>query len=127
MNIQLTPRQHRAVESLTVCTSIPSAAKHAGVGKRTLYRWLQQEEFQSAVRRVRQLSLTQLATHLQHMAGRGAGTLNEIMEDKNATSASRVSAARYSMEMFYKAATLEDIMERLMTVEKRQKEEARYG
>ena len=61
------------------------------------------------------------------MAGRGAGTLNEIMEDKKATSASRVSAARYSMEMFYKAATLEDIMERLMTVEKRQKEEARHG
>ena len=106
MNIQLTPRQHRAVESLVVCTSIPSAAKHAGVGKRTLYRWLQEEEFQSAVRRVRQLSLTQLATHFQHMAGRAAGTLDEIMEDKNATSASRVSAARYSVEMFYKAATL---------------------
>ena len=127
MNKQLTSRQHRAVESLIVGTSISDAAKQANINERTLYRWLQQEEFQSAVRRIRQLSLTQLATHLQHMAGRAAGTLDEIMEDKNATSASRVSAARYSMEMFYKAATLEDIMERLMTVEKRQKEEARYG
>ena len=127
MNKQPTPLQLRAVESLTVCTSIPNAAKHAGIGERTLYRWLQQEEFQNAVRRVRQLSLTQLATHLQHMAGRAAGTLDEIREDKNATSANRVNAARYSKEMFYKAATLEDIMERLMTVEKKQKEEARYG
>ena len=126
MNEQLTPRQQRAVESLIVGTSIRDAAVHAKINERTLYRWLQQEEFQSAVRRARQLSLTQLATHLQHMAGRAAGTLDEVMLDKNATSASRVSAARYSMEMYYKAATLEDVQERLMTMEKRLKEEARH-
>ena len=124
MNEQLTPRQHRAIESLIVGTSIRNAAEHAKINERTLFRWLQQEEFQSALRRARQLSLTQLATHLQHMASRAAGTLDEIMLDKNATSASRVSAARYSMEMYYKAATLEDIMERLMTMEKRYKQEA---
>ncbi len=118
MTQQLTPRQHRAVESLIVGTSIGDAAEHAKINVRTLYRWLQQEEFQSAVRRARQLSLTQLATHLQHMADRAAGTLDEIMLDKNATSASRVSAARYSMEMYYKAATLEDVQERLMTMKK---------
>ena len=122
MNKQLTPRQHRAVECLIAGTSISDAAKCANIGERTLYRWLGQEDFQSAVRRSRQLSLTQLATHLQHMASRAAGTLDEIMEDKNATSASRVSAARHSMDMFYKAATLEDIMERLMTIEKQHKE-----
>ena len=60
------------------------------------------------------------------MADRAAGTLDEIMLDKNATSASRVSAARYSMEMYYKAATLEDVQERLMTMEKRLKAEARH-
>ncbi len=123
MNQQLTSRQHRAVQSLITGTSISDAAKQANIHERTLYRWLQEEQFQSAVRRARQLSLTQLATHLQHMAGRAAGTLDEIMEDKNATSASRVSAARYTMDMFYKAATLEDIMERLMTIEKGQKAE----
>ena len=125
MNEQLTPRQQRAVESLIVCNSISDAAQRAKINERTLYRWLQQEEFQSVVRRARRLSLTQLATHLQHIAARAAGTLDEIMVDKNATSASRVSAARYSMEMYYKAATLEDIQERLMTMEKRLKEEAR--
>jgi len=123
MNQQLTSRQHRAVQSLITGTSISDAAKQANIHERTLYRWLQEEQFQSAVRRARQLSLTQLATHLQHMAGRAAGTLDEIMEDKNATSASRVSAARYTMDMFYKAATLEDIMERLMAIEKGQKAE----
>ena len=53
MNKQLTSRQHRAVESLIVGTSISDAAKQANINERTLYRWLQQEEFQSAVRRVR--------------------------------------------------------------------------
>ena len=119
MNEQLTFRQQRAVESLIVCTSIRSAAKHAQVGERTLFRWLQEDEFQSAVRRARQLSLTQLATHMQHMADRAVGTLREVMEDNKA------SAARYSMEMYYKASTLEDIMERLTTMDKRQKAEAR--
>ena len=123
MNQQLTSRQHRAVQSLITGTSISDAAKQANIHERTLYRWLQEEQFQSAVRRARQLSLTQLTTHLQHMAGHAAGTLDEIMEDKNATSASRVSAARYTMDMFYKAATLEDIMERLMAIEKGQKAE----
>ena len=126
MNERLTPRQKRAVESLIVCNTISDAAKRANMNERTLYRWLQQEEFQSVVRRARQLSLTQLATHMQHVAARAAGTLNEVMEDKNATSASRVSAARCSMEMYYKAATLEDIQERLMTMEKRYKAEARH-
>ena len=100
-------------------TSISDAAKQANIHERTLYRWLQEEEFQGAVRHARELSLTQLATHLQHMAGRAARTLDTIMEDEKATSASRVSAARYSIEMFYKVAQLEDMMERLMTMEKR--------
>jgi transposase len=104
-------------------TSISDAAKQANIHERTLYRWLQEEEFQRAVRRARRLSLTQLATHLQHMAGRAAGALDEIMVDKNATSSSRVNAARYAMDMFFKAATLEDIMERLITMEKGQQEE----
>ena len=125
MNEQLTFRQQRAVEFLIVCTSIRSAAKHAQGGERTLFRWLQEDEFQSAVRRARQLSLTQLATHMQHMADRAVGTLREVMEDNKASAASRVSAARYSMEMYYKASTLEDIMERLTTMDKRQKAEAR--
>jgi len=123
MNQQLTTRQHSAVQSLITGTSISDAAKQANIHERTLYRWLQEEEFQRAVRRARRLSLTQLATHLQHMAGRAAGALDEIMVDKNATSSSRVNAARYAMDMFFKAATLEDIMERLITMEKGQQEE----
>ena len=122
MNEQLTFRQQRAVESLIVCTSIRNAAKHGQLSERTLYRWLQEDECQSAVRRARQLSLTQLATHMQHMADRAVGTLSEVMEDKKATAASRVSAAYCSMEMYYKASTLEDITERLMTMEKNQKQ-----
>ena len=59
MNKLLTSRQQRAVESLIICTSIRDAAKSANVDQRTLYRWLQQEDFQSAVRHARQLSLTQ--------------------------------------------------------------------
>ena len=125
MNKLLTSRQQRAVESLIICTSIRDAAKSANVNQRTLYRWLQQEDFQSAVRHARQLSLTQLATHMQHAVARAAKTLNEVMQDEKATPAARVSAARCSMDLYYKAATLEDVMDRLITVEMQAKESRR--
>ena len=121
----LTQRQHRAVESLITCTSIQDAAKSANVGQRTLYRWLQQEEFQAQVRRARQLSLTQLATHMQHSASHAAKTLNQVMQDEKATPAARVSAARCSMDLYYKPATLEDVMDRLITVEAQAKQSRR--
>ena len=125
MKLELTSRQQRAVESLITCTSINEAAKSANVDRRTLYRWLQQEDFQAAVRRARQLSLTQLATHMQHSAAHAAKTLKQVMQDEKATPAARVSAARCSMDLYYKAATLEDIMDRLITVEGQAKESRR--
>ena len=118
MNQQLTLRQDRAVQSLITGTSISDAAKRANIHERTLYRWLQEEDFQGAVRHARGLSLTQLATHLQHMAGRAVTTLDNVIADEKASSASRVSAARYTMDMFYKASQIEDMMERLKTMEK---------
>ena len=125
MKLELTSRQQRAVESLITCISINEAAKSANVDRRTLYRWLQQEDFQAAVRRARQLSLTQLATHMQHSVAHAAKTLNQVMQDEKATPAARVSAARCSMDLYYKAATLEDIMDRLITVEGQAKESRR--
>ena len=125
MKLELTSRQQRAVESLITCISINEAAKSANVDRRTLYRWLQQEDFQAAVRRARQLSLTQLATHMQHSVAHAAKTLNQVMQDEKATPAARVSAARCSMDLYYKAATLEDIMDRLRTGEGQAKESRR--
>ena len=41
------------------------------------------------------------------------------MEDEKASSASRVSASRLSLEMMYRCAALDDIVERLKTIEKK--------
>ncbi len=120
MNKELTNGQRRAIEALMLTNTITRAAQKAKVSERSIYVWMKQDHFQTALRKARRNALAQTTTRLQQITARAVDTLEAVMEDEKASSASRVSASRLSLEMMYRGAVLDDIIERLKTVEKKQ-------
>ena len=120
MNEQLTTKQNKTIEALLLTNTIDRAAKRANVSEASIYRWMKQESFQTALRKARRDILAHTTTRLQQMSVRALDTLENVMDDQKASSASRVSASRLAMEMMYRGAAIDDIIERLKTVEGKQ-------
>ncbi len=120
MNEQLTTKQNKAIEALLLTNTIDRAAKRANVSEASIYRWMKQESFQTALRKARRDILAHTTTRLQQMSVRALDTLENVMDDQKASSASRVSASRLTMDMMYRGAAIDDIIERLKTVEGKQ-------
>ena len=120
MNKELTDGQQRAIEALMLTNTTARAAQKAKVCEKSIYLWMKQDHFQTALRKARRNALAHTTTRLQQITARAIDTLEAVMEDEKASSASRVSASRLSLEMMYRGAVLDDIIARLKTVEKKQ-------
>ncbi len=116
---ELSPQQEGAVVALLSDPGLTGAAKAAGVGKATLWRWLQQPAFQAAYRKARREALEHARARLQQASGEAVEALREVMNDPNAPHASRVSAAKGVLEMSFREAKTEEIEERLAALEAR--------
>ena len=117
----LTIRQEKAIAALLSCRTVAEAAKLAQVGERSIYRWLKQDTFQSHLRRARRQALSQALGRLQQVADRAVDTLDTILDDKKATTASRVSAVRAALRYACHGIEIDDFEERLAAVERAQK------
>ena len=118
MNNGLTNPQRRAIEALMLTNTMARAAKRANVCEQTIYLWMKQDHFQTVLREARRDALAHTTTRLQQVSTRAVDTLEGVMDDEKASSASRVSAARLCLDMMYHGAALDDIVERLKTMEK---------
>jgi hypothetical protein len=98
---------------------LTGAAKAAGVGKATLWRWMQQPAFREAYRRARREAVEQARARLQQASGEAVEALREVMNDQEAPHASRVSAARTVLDMAMQATSEEEIEKRLAALEAR--------
>jgi len=96
---------------------LTSAAKAAGVGKATLWRWLQQPAFREAYRRARREAVEHARALLQQASGEAVETLREVMNDPDTPPAPRVSAARTVLDMATQATKTEEWEERLAALE----------
>ena len=114
---ELTNGQQRAIEALMLSNTIAQAAEKAKVSERSIYHWMNQEHFQTALMRVRRNALAHTSTRLQPMSARAVDTLEGVLDDEKASSESRVSAARLSLDMLYRGSALDDIVQRLYTIE----------
>lgn len=114
---KLSPKQEKAIMSLLIEPTIRKAAESAGVGETTLYRWLQEKEFDKAFKEARKQALTQTISRIQQSSTNAVETLNEIMGDREAPPSSRVTAARTVLEMAFKAFELEDLAEKFEEME----------
>lgn len=115
----LSPKQEEAITALIASPTIKQAAETAGVGERTLHRWLQEDEkFIAAYRQSRRVVFAQAIAQTQRLLPLAINTLGQIMADKNVSSASRVSAATAVTKFSRESMELDELAERLRTVER---------
>jgi hypothetical protein len=90
---QLGRKQEDVIAALLSQRNLDEAARTAGVGIRSLLRWMKLPEFQAAYRQPRREAFSQSVARLQQASCAAASTLLKITVDPNAPASTRVRAA----------------------------------
>lgn len=77
----LRPNQLKAIESILTTGNITKAAKAAGVERRTVYRWLKEDDFSQALAAAEAEALRLAAAKMAGAVERAIDTLLDIMEN----------------------------------------------
>jgi hypothetical protein len=110
-------KKEAAILALLSQRNIPEAARVAEISERTLYRWLQESNFDAAYRKARRTAFSQAMARLQQMTTAAVSTLGKIMLDPNAPAPSRVRAADSVLDHAAKAQEIEDVQARIYELE----------
>jgi len=110
---KLSRRQEAAIAALLLHPTLKAAAKAAGIGEKTLWRWLQDEGFRAAYQAARQEAVSQAIARLQHVAGDAVDTLRDVAADSEAPPAARVSAAKAILDLVIRRSEVEDLEQRI--------------
>lgn len=110
--------REKAIMALLTEPTVRQAAEKAGIGQATLFRWMQDPEFDEQYRTAKGLAFTQAINRLQQSTGKAVDTLNEVMDDGDAPPASRVSAAKTILELGIKVREQDEFEKRLAELEK---------
>ena len=110
-------KKEAAILALLSQRNVEEAARTVGVGARTLYRWMNEPDFDAVYRAARRAAFSQSAARLQQMCTAAVSTLGKIMVDPNAPAASRVRAADSVLNHAAKAIEIEDIETRVAALE----------
>ena len=116
-NGSLSANQKRAIVALLNCPMIGEAAKAAGLGERTLGRYLADPDFRAELRSRQDQTLAAATAALSGLAGEAVGTLAGVMGDGEASPAVRVRAAAVILAERRKVAELDDLAERVAVLE----------
>jgi hypothetical protein len=113
-----TRKTETAIVALLTQPTLGEAAKNAGIGESTLWRWLQEPEFNQLYRESRQQALTQAICRLQQVASQAVDCLAEIIANEDAPTSSRVTASKAVLELALKATETEDLISRIEALER---------
>jgi DNA-binding MurR/RpiR family transcriptional regulator len=116
---KLSRKQEIAVAALLAQPSIGEAAKAAGVGEKTLWRWLQKDGFQEAYRNARRRVVDHALSQVQAGMIEAVQTLRNVMNNRKTAASARVSAARAMIGFGFQAVEVEDLEKRIAALEAR--------
>ncbi len=110
-------KQEDAIAALLSQRNIEEAARAAGVGTRTLIRWLKLPEFGKEYRKARREAVHQSVARLQQATGAAATVVLKLMTDPNVPAAVKLRAAECVFDRAFKGVELEDIEVRVAALE----------
>jgi hypothetical protein len=106
-----------AIAALLSQRNVDEAARTAGIGSRTLLRWMKDPEFDAAYRKARRAAFGQTTARLQQGSSAAATILMKLMLDTNTPASTRVRAAEIIVNHAAKAIEIEDIEARVTELE----------
>jgi len=86
-------RKARAVEALGSGLSVTDASEKADVSRKTVYRWLENDEFKGQVLERQRETLERVSKRISAIALQGLETLSELMQSENETIRLRASSS----------------------------------
>lgn len=115
---KLRAKQEEAILALLTTVNVDNAARTAKIGARTLYRWLQDPEFDRAFRKARRDAFGQGTARLQQAASAAVSSILKIMLDPLAPASTKLRAADLVLSHGAKAIELEDVEARVSELER---------
>jgi hypothetical protein len=120
-------KQEAAIAALLIHRNVDEAAKAAGVGYKTLLRWLKLNDFQDDYRQARRDAFGQSIARLQQASSAAASTMMKILVDPNTPASVRLRAADGILSHAAKAIEIEDVEVRLARLEAAQPPDGHRG
>jgi transposase-like protein len=110
-------KKEEAIAALLSCKSVEDAARAIGINANTLLRWLEVPEFRDAYRKARREAVQQSVARLQQATGGAAITILKLMTDTSVPPAVRLRAAECVFDQAIQGIELEDIEQRVASLE----------
>ena len=121
----ITAKQEKAIMELLRNPTVRDASQQAQVGERTLWRWLQEEDFREAYMEARKQAFSRALGLLQQALSEAVLVLKDVMNNPDTRDSSRVSSAKAILDTGLKAMELDDLEERISRLEGMAKEAGR--
>jgi transposase-like protein len=115
----LNAKEAAAVEALLQQPTITRAAASVGIHERTLRRWMAEPAVHAALQEARHASFGQAIGMTQLYAAVAVSALIKIVQDANASSSARVAAAVAVLKFGREGIELDDLADRIQTVERK--------
>lgn len=116
-------KQEIAILALLTENTLKDAAKKAGIGETTLWRWMQEEQFKDMYQEAKRQTVSHVTARLRQSMTTAVDTLIEIAENKEMQPMARVVASKTLLEYGFKAHEMEDLQVRVVQLEEQFKEQ----
>jgi hypothetical protein len=113
----LTSRQQRTIAALLSARNVREAAKQAKVSERTVYTWLAEPDFRTALYEAEGHLIDAATRRLLHHQDVALSVILTIMADRDNPASVRLRAAQLVLEQLLKLRELRDIESRLRALE----------
>lgn len=104
--------------ALLTTQGVDNAARAVGIAPRTLYRWMNEPQFDQAYRKARRDAFGQGTARLQQAAGAAVSSVLKIMVDQHTPASTKLRAADLVLTHGAKAIEIEDIEARVAELER---------
>lgn len=116
--IDLAQRHDKFLSALLASPDVAEAARTAGIGLRTAYRYLGDQEFKERYAEARREAVNLAISKLQAAMSEAVGALRAILSGAEASPSARVAAARTLLDLGLKATETDDLSARVAALEK---------
>lgn len=115
----MTPTQHRAALALIQQPTVRQAADTAGISERTLYRWLEREDFKALIRQYQDAAIADAIRRMSGGAALAVDTLLALIADPDVRASSRINACRILLGEFRQLREFGELANRVAVLEAR--------